>query len=397
LSTRTSGPEAWQNRLKEDKKREKDVKTKTTELHQQYRNTVLNEADVKLRVMKEEERRQHQETAEMLRNYKKLEMAEGEKKFSALKLEERKRLQETEQMLHSHQNNTIREEDMKLSVLRQEDRRRMQQNEEQWRSFQNNSVQVQKRGVRRVSSTLEIRPASSEEERPSNGDIKSVRKTMEAFSGLGRPRSRRASIGPCGHIQESNPSVATPPRSADDMTDASTHSSQRVDVAERPATPEHTISPIHAARRMFVNGTGGPLLPPKQNAYVSSASASSPGRNGAKSHVAENTAVKIPLETETDPVPVPVPEPVEEKEAEPEEPHEADEMLATEAATVVRLDVLFSFGLLTASDTPVFTNYMNSVEQIVKRTITNDEGLSRFVWYDPVYPPFVQDYTTDGK
>ena len=73
-----------------------------------------------------------------------------------------------------------------------------------------------------------------------------------------------------------------------------------------------------------------------------------------------------------------------------------DELLA-KPDSVVRLDVLFSFGLLTSSDRPVFTNYMDAVERIVLRTCDKTPTLTGRVRYDSVYPPYVQEYKTDGK
>mmetsp|Transcript_1410 Transcript_1410/g.1916 ORF Transcript_1410/g.1916 Transcript_1410/m.1916 type:complete len:167 (+) Transcript_1410:99-599(+) len=63
----------------------------------------------------------------------------------------------------------------------------------------------------------------------------------------------------------------------------------------------------------------------------------------------------------------------------------------------VRLDVLFSFGLLTYSENPNLENYMTAVDKVVKTTIRENELLTTYCWYDPGYGPCVQDHTTDDS
>ena len=171
--------------------------------------------------------------------------------------------------------------------------------------------------------------------------------------------------------------------------------SERVDEAEQPLSVETKASTMKAAFSIFNKaGVGGaPLLPPKRNSHVSSKStklsAVEVKPEQALPKGGNKKAEKPLLVTALlDEIP-------REDEKTPEE-IEGDALLST-PATVVRLDVLFSFGLLTSSNNPVFTNYMTAVETIVERTVMNNATLAEYVWYDPVYPPFVQDYKTDGK
>jgi hypothetical protein len=62
----------------------------------------------------------------------------------------------------------------------------------------------------------------------------------------------------------------------------------------------------------------------------------------------------------------------------------------------VRLDVLFSFGLLTTSKKPSFTNYLLAVEDIVQRLLIDKPDVAKFVSYDKEFGPFVQEYNQDG-
>jgi hypothetical protein len=65
--------------------------------------------------------------------------------------------------------------------------------------------------------------------------------------------------------------------------------------------------------------------------------------------------------------------------------------------TVVRLDVLFSFGLVTAKKEPSFGGYLTATEDIIKETLQENAELSEHVSYDAMYGPFVQECTVDGK
>ena len=96
--------------------------------------------------------------------------------------------------------------------------------------------------------------------------------------------------------------------------------------------------------------------------------------------------------------------------------HEEEERPLTGHATTVRLDVLFSFGLLTSSDQPYLDNYMDAVEQVVQETLRQatvaaettrsfrnrqpatdlQKLLAAHVRYDARFGPFVQEYSKDA-
>jgi hypothetical protein len=65
--------------------------------------------------------------------------------------------------------------------------------------------------------------------------------------------------------------------------------------------------------------------------------------------------------------------------------------------TVVRLDVLFSFGLVTTKKEPSFAGYLVATEDIIKETLQQNAELSEHVTYDAMYGPFVQECSVDGK
>lgn len=64
--------------------------------------------------------------------------------------------------------------------------------------------------------------------------------------------------------------------------------------------------------------------------------------------------------------------------------------------TIVRLDVLFSFGLVTSSVKPVFNGYLQAVEEIVQATLEKNTELLEHCTYDPMFGPYVKDCIPDG-
>lgn len=510
--------------MKAEKERIKAVKTKTAELHQNYRTTEINKADLKLKALKQEERRKQQETAEMWRQFKKLEIGQDEKLLTSLKQEERRRLQETERMNHLHQNNTIKESDMKLSLMRQEERKRMQEHEARLRKVNGHSPGFKKpedMTLRRSSShdnlkeTKQPEPEKSEPlarklhrrssigtvvsgdwkatpswrnpqltnnnppQRPAapvaaqsmenigNTSVSSIQSLRSVFSkGSSTPIARPLYVR---RDSDSTSLVADPIDQNSIATMDTTEPSERVEIAEQNALIESKAHTMKEALSIFSRNTSNasPLLPPRHNSHIAAQNpVASPdgtkviepppptttppleqptekenGNNREEklppSHPKEKEndtnneelhpqvkdeppsvvkkedephvvkeSLRHPVQEEQQPAfaatPDPEPRkeetPVVEEEAKPPPPEDVigDELLA-DPANIVRLDVLFSFGLLTSSDQPVFTNYMNAVEEIAKKTVANNPAISEFVWYDPVYPPFVQDYKTDGK
>jgi len=108
------------------------------------------------------------------------------------------------------------------------------------------------------------------------------------------------------------------------------------------------------------------------------------------------------LESETQPEPEPEPKQEAPAPKSPKAHHESpDEIAVSQAKSLkghkfkVRLDVLFSFGLLTSSEKPFLDNYMGAVEEVVKGTIAGNKSLKTHCRYDPGYGPFVQEFTTD--
>jgi hypothetical protein len=123
---------------------------------------------------------------------------------------------------------------------------------------------------------------------------------------------------------------------------------------------------------------------------------------------------------EAEPVPKNTENEIEEKEVEPEpepassamEAPEEPEIVTTTNTdalldpqdeplkghpTVVRLDVLFSFGLVTSKNEPSLAGYLIATEDIIKETLQQNAELSEHVSYDSMFGPFVQECTVDGK
>jgi hypothetical protein len=61
-----------------------------------------------------------------------------------------------------------------------------------------------------------------------------------------------------------------------------------------------------------------------------------------------------------------------------------------------RLDILFSFGLVTVQPVPETSRYMDAVQKIVQQALDNSSRDTAAV-LDPSYTPFVKDQKVDGK
>lgn len=65
-------------------------------------------------------------------------------------------------------------------------------------------------------------------------------------------------------------------------------------------------------------------------------------------------------------------------------------------SSVIRLDVNFSFGLITATTTPCLDGYMAAVEQVIQSYAETDAGLENNVTYNASYGPSVVEIDWDG-
>jgi hypothetical protein len=109
--------------------------------------------------------------------------------------------------------------------------------------------------------------------------------------------------------------------------------------------------------------------------------------NGEAAFV-ETSAVEVPPLIGTE-------QSTEEKELDQHPPAAAGNEPLRNHPTVVRLDVLFSFGLVTAEAQPLLNLYMQAVEEIVRNCLAGDTTLAHFVSYNPEFTPFVKDTAWD--
>lgn len=79
---------------------------------------------------------------------------------------------------------------------------------------------------------------------------------------------------------------------------------------------------------------------------------------------------------------------------------ETPEMLAEKPLqgrpTLVRLDVDFSFGLISANKKPLFDAYMEAVENVVMAALDENDEMNEHVSYNPKFQPFVENVERDG-
>ena len=65
-------------------------------------------------------------------------------------------------------------------------------------------------------------------------------------------------------------------------------------------------------------------------------------------------------------------------------------------AHTVRLDVDFSFGLISTKPQPDFERYMHAVEDVVQAALNENGEIREYLSYDPMYAPFVENVQKDG-
>lgn len=65
--------------------------------------------------------------------------------------------------------------------------------------------------------------------------------------------------------------------------------------------------------------------------------------------------------------------------------------------TLVRLDVDFSFGLISTKAKPILDSYMQAVEEVVQSALDEESNIKGHTFYNPKFRPFVEEIQRDGK
>lgn len=260
-------------------------------------------------------------------------MDEWQRKLREEKKKEREQKTQSAEMLHVYRGD-VNEEDLKLSALRQEERQKHQDAEKMLHDFRNDDM----------------------------GDIKQ------------RPQREELSLS-------TTPVKASTPGQAVEVTPGQSVASLKDKFG---AVAETELAPSEVP----VTEKGAPVVADASSGQETEGLPS----EGAVSSMARKFTESAAATTATDAAKVaPTPFDGEEKK------EATDDFLrkaAAEVPSVVRLDVLVSFGLLTGSDNPELYGYTKAAEKIVQNKLASTPALSE-VEYDPEFQPYVKSSKLD--
>jgi hypothetical protein len=272
-------------------------------------------------------------------------MDEWNSRMRAQKEQERKKKTESAEILRGYRGGDLSEEDRKLAAIKLEDRRKQEEAERILREYRETHVEERERRHRKDQNYPHPPVMAKREDQI---EFESVAAKAAQFDSPGKSssfESPRKLGGLYGHLGESEVMDESSCRQADDR--------------EREVTPhESSTDPVpDELKELEYSVTGSPEL--------------------AEENEQEGDEKKIDL-------------------IDPELVSASDPPLLHHP-TVVRLDVNFSFGLITTSVKPLLDTYMLAVEEVVRKTLEDHPHLAQRVSYNPTFGPFVQDCVKDGR
>lgn len=324
----------------------------------------MNDWQNQQRIQKEKERNQKTEAAESLRSHRGG-VKEDDAKFSALRVEERKKQQEAEMLRHNYRGQSNPNAEVKAKPVRQDPTHPPPVN----------------------ANAMHVSPRAEVGTLCAPGSVSAM---AANFTSLETAASE-GSAGGSNHLVES-------------ITEEKKMEGEPV--------PEN-IAPVEKTETEVETEIESIPMPQEQES-VTDMDTPLPVEADEPPQPAEPA---VDLEEEhVEPEPVGASPEVEEPEIAMDRPKEdeAEEAVATTMMnkyafadaqdkplqghpTMVRLDVLFSFGLVTTKEKPSFAGYLVATEDIVKDTLDQNAELSEHVSYDAIYGPFVRECTVDGK
>jgi hypothetical protein len=282
----------------------------------------------------------------------------------------------------------VTDEDLKLKALREEERKLQQdaqQNLHSYKALQLQEGSKPKEQTRRQPEQHYPTPVNVANGATSrdpmegivSGSVSERAAALAAFAEaasepLASPTRRQHPASPHtpGTAVDATESFAPPI----DSTDPFVATEPNEHAALQPENPEHLglEEPIVAAPRMTE------VLPePLEQQSVAVAAPTDESVDVAFSTMEEPTIV-----------------PMAEIGTHPAHPAETNGMVAVaEAPQYLRVDVLFSFGLVTVQSSPELTSYMVAVQKVVTKCL---QSSSVSITYDPLHMPFVKDLHWDG-
>lgn len=287
-------------------------------------------------------------------------MEEWNLRMRAQKEQERKKKTESAEILRGYRGGDVSEEARKLAALKLEDRRKHEEAERILREYRETHVEERERRQRK-DQDISLPPIVVKQE--DLIEFESVAAKAAQFNSPGKA-----------------PAFESPRKMSSFRIQPSTS-----DVADKEEKGND-----------YEDGPGGKTLTLEPALEAAQVAPNAPDLSPAPSGLAEGgkiSAVDGDEEYEED----------DDDDEEKKKDEVSDPGLASPGdppllhhPTVVRLDVNFSFGLITTSAKPLLDTYMLAVEEVVRKTLEEHKHLSQRVSYNPTFCPFVQDCSNDG-
>lgn len=301
----------------------------------------MDEWNLRMRAQKEQDRKKKTESAEMLRGYRGG-VKEEDLKLAALRAEERNKKQDAERLLHSYRKD-----------LTEEELHQMEKNARKEQGQQPLPPLVNKGPEQHPSATI------------AEGSVSALAANFN--NSPSKQPDTSAGLSTTTNIKATSDAFAPPLVDQDTTATNSQHQSLSTDSTDVPMTDGETM---HQDRER-------PFSSEEKKVESSFDAVPHEYSEAPTSHTGDF-----------------VPEPIANMAI-----NTSDEPLH-DHPTIVRLDVNFTFGLITATQTttPECNGYMMAVEEIVQECLDQDHHtfLSEHATYNPSFGPFVQDCQWDG-
>lgn len=377
----------WQRRMKAEKEAERQKKSASADLLRGYRGGDVDEEAKKLKAAREEERRKKDEAQKALQEYKGSDMEEV-KKLKAQREEELRKKQDAQSNLHDYKSKDVGESGPRRDA----------------HYTHHNQMPIP---VNRLENPREenVEPSISVSERAAH------------FAGRGAPAP------PSGYGENSKAVAASDVMS---ISPNETVNSQNDNLLGEPIQQSSLSSEPTKSNGIVSNqmdlGSATNEIAEDLSVLDDKAESEAPSSMNNSQQVAslpssssfdeEHTAVKEEILTDSNEaesatemlstmnsysVPVEEEHTVGKEDILPEDVESKSQKQQSNIRERVRLDVLFSFGLVTIQTDPTLDPYMNAVEEVVLKAIAGDASLAAKVAYNKNHKPYVKSTLWDRK
>jgi hypothetical protein len=312
-------------------------------------------------------------------------MDEWQRRMRAEKEAERKKKTESAEILKGYKGGMIADADLKLKALREEDRKKVADAQQNLHSYKAKEIgevpgaTANKKQPRQSLPNVQADATAQAYKDPLEGMVfGSVQERAAALAAQAEAAAAAASLN--GSFSAFDQSATTKYSAAQDLSEVET--SHHVDdgTLEDPETITEVAPPETTKETAPVMETE--LSSENMEQPIEAVSSYTPTTTAAAVSVEEEKKV------ESDPV---------SEQVAPD--HVIESINHTNLhdnnnnKIPVRLDILFSFGLVTGQPVPETSRYMDAVQKIVQQALDNS---SRDVALDPSHAPFVKDQKVDG-